>query len=217
MKPTLQHGLLLAASLATTPASAVIMTYTDRGSFEAAAGPTSSETFDGFAADTSFQVGVLDVGAFAISMTGTPDGGTYNKIDVPPLESAESDVNGTAHMRVFTDDSPAANLVLTFDEAIFAFGADFRSLNDVVLRTDIEVLGENLLTPISANSGLLTFFGFTSDVPFTTITFTGLANDVYGIDNVTWSAATAVPEPGILGLLALGLMGLPLAARRRVA
>ena len=209
-------AVLLGALIAAPPVSATVISYTDRPAFEAAAGSTSSESFDSFAVDTSFQVGALDAGAFSISMTGAPEGGSYNQIDVPPLVSPESDVNGTAHMRVFTDDSPQANLVITFDEAITAFGADFRSLNDVIARTQIEAAGQTLLTPLSESSGLLTFFGFVSDVAFTSVTFTGLANDVYGIDDVTWSTAS-VPEPGILGLLGAGLVGLALTRRRRAA
>ena len=143
-------------------------------------------------------------------MVGSPStSSTYNSIDVPPLASTESDVNGTANMRVFTDDSPSSNLVFTFDTAITAFGADFRSFNDVIARTDILVGADTISPPIGATGNLFSFFGFTSDTAFNTITFSGLANDVYGIDNVTYGdtdVTAPVPAPATLALFGLCIL-----------
>jgi hypothetical protein len=113
-------------------------------------------------------------------------------------------------MRVFTNNSPGANLVFTFDTPITAFGADFRNLNDVSVRTRLLVGGDVISVPVNPPS--LTFFGVQSATQFTTITFEGLANDVYGIDNVSYAF---VPEPSTLALAAGGLLGLGLRRRKR--
>lgn len=116
-------------------------------------------------------------------------------------------------MRVFTDNGNISNadLIFTFDSPIFAFGADFRSINDQINRTQILVGPDTLALPIPGASGEFSFFGFTSPTPFTTVTFDALANDVYGIDNVTYG----VPAPGILALLGIGLAGIGFSRRSR--
>lgn len=59
---------------------------------------------------------------------------------------------------------------------------------------------------------MLSFFGFTSNTAFTTVTFRHVVNDVHGIDNVTY-ATSVVPVPAALWLFASGL-GLPAGLRR---
>lgn len=199
------------AFIFTGSANASLITYSDRTSFESAAGVVSSEDFESFVVDTAFHTGSLNLGDFSISMVGTPST-SYNFIDVVPLASAESNVNGSNHMRIFTDNSPLSNLIFTFDTAITAFGSDFTSFNDSIQRTQLVIDSEILSVPINPGS----FFGFTSDVAFTSITFQGLANDVYGMDNVTYSAAS-VPEPGSLVLLGLGLAGLGFSRKKKTA
>jgi hypothetical protein len=207
-------GIAAVLTFLATSAIAVPTTYTDRTTFEAAAGGFTVETFDSFAADTPFHTVPVDVGAFTISMTGSPST-SYNFIDLAPPDTAETDVNGTTNMRVFTNTNPEGSddLVFTFDQPIVAFGADFRSINDSIVRTQILVGADTIALPIAGASGLFSFFGFTSATPFDTIIFQGLANDVYGIDNLTYSS---VPEPGILAMLGLGLAGLGFARRRKV-
>ena len=190
-------------------ANAGLISFTDRVSFNGAVGTSSIEDFESFVSEESFRGSALDLGDFTVSMVDAISTITLNFIDIPPLSSSESDVNGTSHMKVFTNSS--SSLTFLFDSAITVFGADFRSLNDSVVRTRLLVAGEVIDLPIAAGSGEFSFFGFTSDIAFTSVTFQGVMGDVYGIDNVSYSA-TDVPEPSTLAIFALGLMGL--ASRR---
>lgn len=203
----------LIAGLMSATANAAIISYTDRTSFDAAAGATTIENFESFAVESAFHTSPLDVGDFSLSMTGSPRT-DFNFIDIPPAQASETDVNGTNGMRVLT--SNTVDLVFTFDSAITAFGADFMSLNDVINRTDVGVDGQTLSIPIASSSGLPSFFGFTSDTAFTTVTFHGLVNDAYGVDNVTYTTTDESPvsTTGTLALLGLGLAGLGISRRK---
>ena len=60
------------------------------------------------------------------------------------------------------------------------------------------------------------FFGFESSTPFTVVTFDGIANDTWFVDNVRYDLQQeAVPEPSTFVLAALGLAGVGLVAWRR--
>ena len=69
-----------------------------------------------------------------------------------------------------------------------------------------------VVLPVAGSSGLFSFFGFTSDTAFTSVTFQGLANDVYGIDNVSY-----IPEPatGLMVVGGVGAMLMGIRSRRR--
>ena len=52
-----------------------------------------------------------------------------------------------------------------------------------------------------------------SDTPFTVVTFMGVINDGFGMDNVVYNN---VPEPSTFALVSLGLAATALRARRRL-
>lgn len=195
--------------------AAIISTFTDRTAFDAVT-TTSLETFNSIVSEVPFHTTPLDVGPFTLSMTGSPNTNpARNKIDIPPAEFGVFDVDGTniANVLTFNGDS----LFLTFDTAITAFGLDLADFNDGGLRTQI-VVGLDTLTPAVTGGSAVRFFGFTSDTAFTSVEFRSVINDGYGFDNVAFGGGSvAVPEPGVLAMLGIGLVGLGFLRRRKTA
>ena len=194
-------AVLLTFTIHVQEVDALTITYSSRAVFDVAVGATTLEDFNSFGAEIPFHTIPLDVGDFTLSMTGAPSTDAIrNKIDLPPPAFPEFDVDGTviANVLTFFGDS----LFFTFDTPITAFGADFGALNDVILRTNVVVSGD-VLTPAVTAGNQVRFFGVTSDTPFTTVEFRAVANDGYGIDNVSY-----IPEPSTLTLAALALLGL---------
>jgi hypothetical protein len=73
---------------------------------------------------------------------------------------------------------------------------------------------QSLNLPINVNGGT-SYFGFTDTSSFSSLTITNLSNDAWGIDDVSYSTASAVPEPSTLLMFGSGLVGLAGIARRR--
>lgn len=224
LKVTRLGPLVLAAIVMSGAAHAGFVTYSDRTAWHAAiGGATGSENFNGFASDTNF--GGTSI-ALAAGMTiGTMNASTplYNLIDAPPVGSAEWDVDGSSVASIFNGPFGGDTFpFITFGTPVSSFGADFRSLNDEVARSRVEIYdGATLLAtldPSVAGFDELRFWGFaaTAGESVTSIVFTRLENDVFGIDNIEIGGGAApVPEPATLALFGMGLAGL--ASRRRKA
>ncbi len=61
-------------------------------------------------------------------------------------------------------------------------------------------------------------YSFTSLTNISSLTIASAPNDGYiAIDNISWSDASAVPEPGSLALLALGLAGVGFSRKKKTA
>lgn len=191
-------GLIATCGLVSA-AQAATVSYSDKASFLAAAGNVTVEDFNSQTDGAQFGSAALDVGPFSLEITGTPFRGR-NYMDAPPAQFSVFDVDGTTVANVLTtsDDS----LVFTFDQAITSFGADFASLNDGVMRTNILAAGSTFAPEVTRSSEVR-FFGFTSDTAFTTVEIKGVINDGYGIDNVHFSV---VPVPAAVWLFASGLL-----------
>lgn len=215
-------GLVGALSMPVV-SSAALMSFTDRPTWAAEAGPvTASEDFSSFAVDTSFDGSSAALAAgMSIGSINADGRGQYNLVDVVPLQLSETNVNGTAHALVLGGPFGQAGSVtpfISFGAPVRAFGADFRNLNDDLLRTSIDIYGGTTLlasfSPSVGAFGNLRFFGFVADAgeTVTEIRFRWSAADAYGIDNIQ---IAAIPEPGTLALLGLGLAGLAATRRRK--
>lgn len=134
-------------------------------------------------------------------------------IDIPPHIFGIFSVDGTANAN-FVVNKEFNEVVLTFANAVTAFGADFAALNNDALGVEFEVLGERITPPVQQGA-TVQFFGFTSDTAFTTVSLVGAsansAFDGFAGDNITFGdalEATVVPLPAPAGLLVAALAGL---------
>lgn len=220
---------LLAAALglgSALPAAGGVIFYSDRTTWLAAIGaPTFSEDFSGFASDTSFQTSAVALDGLSIAQVGSDN--FRNEIDVgPPFDFTEH--NGSNHASIFTNASggsnPAIDVQLSFDQANVAFGLDSWVAADqegarLEIYDGVTLLGSQDLT-----NGFGDFLGYVLDggdsatsallTSITSITSPGDPGEGYGIDDL---AGVAVPEPGTLPLLVLGLAALARARRYSAA
>jgi hypothetical protein len=201
---TLAATLITIGSLAGV-ANAAIVTYSDPTLFTSGATELlSTYGFENFLTDESFNDAAVDAGDFSISILGVGDSSFGNNIvDTPPVLTITS-IDGSTGLNVFTE--LGNSFLITFDSPIFSFGADFAAFNDGGNRTQIFIDGQSVTTPDSPS-----FFGIISDQSFTTVEFRGNNNDLFGVDNIHYSA---VPEPSSALLLGLGAIGFVIRRRR---
>lgn len=177
-------------------APATVMIYTDFATFMAAlnGAPITTQTFD---TAQTFVLGDNAYNGMTFRVTGTTVGG--NSVSGGILNGDE-----------FTNTS----VDYLFGAPITAIGATFngaRTANGINW-----VVDGNVVSIFSASPGT-GFFGIISTVPFSFVDVNGGAtpNEIYSLDNLVY-ANNAVPEPGTLGLLAVGgLAGWRLVRRRR--
>jgi len=209
-RPTTFTLILVAGALA-IPATAASVTYTTDASFAAAAG--GGLTSEGFET------------AVAGGTTVTFPGGTFSCTGssfCPSFFGVSTQFHDTGSQSIFFATPDTATF--TFGSAITAFGIAIGGAGDVAPIT----LGAHLSNGDNVNAltnytgtfdvfgGNRQYFGVISTIPFTSITFTG-SNSGDGIffDTMKYGTAqSSVPEPGSIGLLATGLAGLIIGARR---
>ncbi len=212
MKKVLLASTAVAMAAAAVPASAATTVFTDRASFDLAAGATTLVDFNSFASEVDFRTTALDVGPFSLAGSGTNQV-DRNFIDLQPPQFSVFDVDGTTFANLLTNNN--STVTITFDSAIFAFGADFGALNDDIARTEIVAAGDTLAPSITAGNQVR-FFGFTSDTAFTTVTFTGGPGDGFGVDNVSFGGlAGGIPEPTTWAMLIFGFGAIGGAMRKK--
>lgn len=216
--------VILAAS---SVSAATINTFTDRASFNGATGVVQIEDFNSLdidgAVDTdnSFNGQDLVVGDLTIRNDSNNPG--RGLIDIPPHIFGIFSVDGTANAN-FVVNKDFNTVVLTFANAVTAFGADFAALNNAdELSVEFEVNGERISPPIQGETNVQ-FFGFTSDTSFTSVSLVGASDtspfDGFAGDNITFGAAveaTVVPLPAPAALLIAAMSGLFFVGRRRKA
>jgi len=116
--------------------------------------------------------------------------------------------------------APAQSLVITFGPGITAVGGNFflSDINDAfVPAAPITLTLNDGTTTTYTPADTSDFFGFTSTSALTSLTFAAPVSNYATFDNLTVGAVAAVPEAGTWALMAFGLAGLLLAARKRQA
>lgn len=199
---------LISTLLACGTAGASVTVYTDRSAWEAAVtGSITTDNFNSFAngtavtAATVFPSGItatgsaLDISSFAFSAIG----------------------QGVALRTLFQ------NATITLPGSPIAFGFDYADIDQDGAGIAFGSFSQALANTGDADYGItdddFAFFGVVAsaaDIPGGTFSFTVGTYEAFSIDNLSFVRSTAaIPEPGILGLLGLGLAGLGLVRRRR--
>ncbi|QTD55384.1 PEPxxWA-CTERM sorting domain-containing protein [Parasphingorhabdus cellanae] len=205
MKKLLLATAAISASFMATSASAAIIVYTDQASFDAAAGVTTTETFDSFTTAAQFNAAPVDAGPFTVSLSGNSNNPAQNLIGPAPTNGS-FDVNGTPNLsgRI----SNGGSIFLTFDSSISSFSGIFNEINNGNPNKTLLFAGGEQVAPVDG------FFGIVSDVAFTTIEFQTIAgaDDGFALDNVQFGA---VPEPATWAFMIFGFGAIGGAMRRQ--
>ena len=101
--------------------------------------------------------------------------------------------------------APAGTVTFTFSDVIYAFGFYATGTQ----QTFGVGFGVNSLFLTSNVNGGAQYFGFTDAAGFTSVTINSTgSNDAWGIDNITYTETTTVPEPATWAMLILGMGGI---------
>lgn len=205
-------AFLAATLFATSASGAVITSHTTRADFLSAAGTVTTEDFNGLAGlPTSFIGTPLDFGDFTVVRSGASATGQFEP------GTASFNVDGTTFGHVFTGPTPVSDppvLTFVFAAPTTAFALDVNSLNDDQVRSNLLVDGQMVALGTAVDG--LSFVGITSDMPFTTVSFSPLVADRWGFDNLSFATASVqLALPATLPLVIVGLAALGAAVRRR--
>ena len=187
--------LVAALVVAAAPASAQLTAFTSRAAFEAAAGPLLTQPFSApfelvptTGATYAFPGATLTLDANHGGMTY---GGGDVLVDLHPAGMGEPGF-----------------LRFTFGAPVRAFGADFLLFDDPAIVLRAVVNGVTL----DVGEG---FFGVVSTVPFTTVDVRDPSDFTFVVVDDASFSVSAVPEPGTVSLLLVGLAAGAAVARRR--
>ncbi len=183
---------------------AAVMVFTDRDEWEAAvAGAFVTETFDSLP-NSNFQTGINEAGLIEVEIGNDP---LMNGIDNGVATGFH--VDGTRFLvgnQGFEDDT---SVTLRFRDPTTAFAADW-SNTTIAANLSIMIAGEIISFADHLEDAGDGFLGFIAERAFDTASFAvdgeAPGGEGFALDNL--SVASAVPEPGLLGLLAFGLAGL---------
>jgi hypothetical protein len=209
---------LAALAPAARTADAQIVTYDSRSIFLAAVNTPTTVTFSG-QRPWDYDVQYWNGGSAAVGgglTMSSPDGNLLMQGNPTGLWGID---RGTGSLEMLVTGNRTGELTFSFGAWERAFALDFGSYTG---QSDVftYVLSNGQTgTFRNARSPQLSFFGFTSETPFTSVTLR-VADVATAYDNVTYGSSltapvTATPEPSTWVMLATGLVGLGVFARRR--
>jgi hypothetical protein len=185
-------------AFATKPAHAALMQYANMSAWLAAVAPNPVDNVD-------FDVGNPSGGYSYVS------GFSRGNITLPQsnvLFTTDYYTTGHAVTKRFDD-----TLIINFDLPVIAFGFDAV----VYLSTPLQGVLSTADTFVTSGGMQSFFFGIVSAAPFDSITLSEATPDDYVWNLTNVYSAAAVPAPGTLALLGLGLFGLGYQQRKRAA
>jgi hypothetical protein len=204
--------LTLVASVGTAGASAG--SYTDRTSFNAAAGNLTIETFESAALVGNSSAGAVQSIAFAdFGVSSNP---TATKlVDADHFYgSFNTTPAGKNYLSLDTDAGlKGSTATFSFNALTHAIGFDYTGVTERGTTFDLTVDGTTFPLMPNVDNNSVGFWGYTSAAGFTSFTLTTSLDSGYSIDQVTYTAA--IPEPQTYAMMLLGLGGIGLLLRRR--
>lgn len=237
----LATAIAVTVAMSQTPGWASTLTFTDRTSFEAQAGPFVIETLNGITTDQRFNGGnVVAVPSIDLTISGVslnPSNDT-NIVDSPAdgrgngFGAFSRPIDGTTHI-AFRHTGRNDELVLSFGTPIFAFGADFKDVNEGNPNQNLTKLTVNgeVFKRIdglgSVTNNAVVFFGLIFQSPVSELRFArDFRDDEFGIDNLTVTPfpsisaqrfTAAVPLPAGLPLALTACAAIGWLGRKRTA
>jgi hypothetical protein len=196
-----------------SPAEAITL-FTDQTAFNAATQGLTTIDFEGLASVNDF-IFVPNPPGLTQSGVNFTSPNTLFVVD-PGYGPAFYDWGSGAVLSAQFGSGTIINAALP--SSVTAVGSDIFSIDSYASDFVINLSTGDSFTVSSSNYPIRSFVGFTSDVDITSISFTATSGNTQ-IDNFTFGTrkSIATPEPtSVLGLLALGGLGIGSALRRKV-
>ena len=198
MQAYIKRALVAAAIVASAPASAIVIQFNSLAGFNAVTTGNIVEQ------NTAPSGAYTPIGNSLVNGITYP---SYAYMVDPAFDPARYDW-GTGAVLLQASSSTLSFAPTTAFSALFGsylpYGADMT----------VEI-GGSVFQIGTAQHPTLSFFGWTSDTPFSSVTFYNTAGALAVLDNVTRAEATNMTEPGSLALMGLAILGLAAALGRR--